>query len=324
MRVSKAAKVAPLSEPPSGKPTTPTSVGGQAPPVAGRDDVDVLAHDVAALAGRVGVEHHLAGLLRLAAGDDVHALEVVAGGRVGPVAADGWAGRCRRSACRPCRRRRRRTRSRCRPPGRPPRRPRARPRAWHRPCGSWARTSASVLSGRTTTSPTVEAIRAVKLRLRVSLKTRVPTTNETPMTMANVLISRRTLRPSRLLRAARNISPPPAARFRAILDDAVPVGVAQLVDDPAVGQEHHAIGVRRRHRVVGHHHDGLAVVGGAAAEQVEHLGARLGVEVAGRLVGEHDAWAARRAPAPPRPAAAVRPRAGWAGGPGDHGSRRSR
>ena len=31
----------------------------------------------------------------------------------------------------------------------------------------------------------------------------------------------------------------------------VTVGVAQLVDDPAVGQEHHPVGVRRGDRVVG-------------------------------------------------------------------------
>ena len=69
--------------------------------------------------------------------------------------------------------------------------------------------SPDVPAGRTTTSPTVEAISAVKLRLRVSLKTRVPTTKATPSTIAKVLIRSRTLRPSRLLSAARNISPPP-------------------------------------------------------------------------------------------------------------------
>ena len=152
---------------------------------------------------------------------------------------------------------------RCRRRGRPPRRPRARRRAtprtvradglrrrpWRRPDGRRRRRR-------------VEANSAVKLRLRVSLKTRVPTTNATPSTIAKVLIRSRTLRPSRLLSAARNISPPPGALIRAMTSRTLlAVGVAQLVDDPAVGEEDDAVGVRRRHRVVGDHHDGLAVVG---------------------------------------------------------------
>ena len=36
------------------------------------------------------------------------------------------------------------------------------------------------------------------------------------------------------------------------------VGLVDLVDDPAVGEEHGAVGVGRGHRVVGHHDDGLA------------------------------------------------------------------
>ena len=70
--------------------------------------------------------------------------------------------------------------------------------------------------------------------------------------------------------------------------DALAGRVAQLVDDPTVGEEHDPVGVGRGHRVVGDHDDGLAVVVDAAAEQLEHLGARAGVEVAGRLVGEDD------------------------------------
>ena len=50
----------------------------------------------------------------------------------------------------------------------------------------------------------------------------------------------------------------------------------------------HPVGVRRGDRVVGDDHDGLPVVVDAAAQQLEHLGAGPGVEVAGRLVGEDD------------------------------------
>ena len=155
---------------------------------------------------------------------------------------------------------------------------RAPTRSWRRP-------------GRTTTSPTVEANSAVKLRLRVSVKTSEPATNATPSTIANVLISRRSLRPEQALeRGAGTSAQRPRRRGHPghDLEHAVAVGVAQLVDDPAVGEEDHAVGVRRRDRVVGDHHDGLAVVVDAAAEQVEHLGARLRVEVAGGLVGEDD------------------------------------
>ena len=60
--------------------------------------------------------------------------------------------------------------------------------------------------GATTTSPTDEAKIASKERLRVSVKMREPATKATPSTIAKVLISRRSLRPSRLFQAARSIS----------------------------------------------------------------------------------------------------------------------
>ena len=64
--------------------------------------------------------------------------------------------------------------------------------------------------------------------------------------------------------------------------------LAELVDDLAVGEEDHAVGVRGGDRVVGDHHDRLLVLVDAAAQEAEHLGTRRGVEVAGRLVGEDD------------------------------------
>ena len=57
----------------------------------------------------------------------------------------------------------------------------------------------------------------------------------------------------------------PARRSRAMVSSTCSrVGVAQLVDDPAVGEEEHPVGVRRRHRVVGDHHDRLPVLVDAA------------------------------------------------------------
>ncbi len=64
-------------------------------------------------------------------------------------------------------------------------------------------------TGRTTTSPTDEAKIASKERLRVSVKISEPATKATPSTIANVLISRRSLRPRRDFQAALNIRPGP-------------------------------------------------------------------------------------------------------------------
>ena len=131
----------------------------------------------------------------------------------------------------------------------------------------------------------------MKLRSRVSEKTSEPTTNATPSTIANVLISRRSLRAEQALegcaehRQRRRLG---GGHPGHDLEHLLAVGVAQLVDDAAVGEEDDAVGVRRGDRVVGHHHHRLAVVVDAAPEQLEHLGAGPGVEVAGRLVGEDD------------------------------------
>ena len=66
-------------------------------------------------------------------------------------------------------------------------------------------------------------------------------------------------------------------------------GGAEVADDVAVGEEQHAVGDRRGVRVMGDHDGGLAERVDRAAQQREDLAAGRGVEVAGRLVGEHDA-----------------------------------
>ena len=77
-----------------------------------------------------------------------------------------------------------------------------------------------------------------------------------------------------------------APRFcRASVTDAR-VGPVDLAGHPAVGQQHHPVGVRGRGRVVGDHDDGLAQLADRVAQERQHLGAGAGVEVAGRLVGE--------------------------------------
>ena len=61
-----------------------------------------------------------------------------------------------------------------------------------------------------------------------------------------------------------------------------------LVDDLAIGEEDHPVGVAGGDRIVRDHHDRLAEVAHRAAHELEDLGAGPAVEVAGRLVGEDD------------------------------------
>ena len=62
---------------------------------------------------------------------------------------------------------------------------------------------------------------------------------------------------------------------------------AAVVHDAAVAEHDDAVGDRRGVRVVRDHHDRLAELVDRLAQQGEHLVGRLGVQVAGRLVGEH-------------------------------------
>src|SRR3954447_18944839 len=142
-------------------------------------------------------------------------------------------------------------------------------------------------AGRTTTSPTDAPNSLLNPSLSAAEKTREPTTKATPSAIAKVLISRRTLRASRLFHTARSTSD---RRFGGSHpgDDLLALRIVQLVDDATVGEEDDAVGVGRRRGVVGHHHHGLGVLVHAPPQQLEDLGARPAVEVPGRLVGEHD------------------------------------
>jgi hypothetical protein len=64
--------------------------------------------------------------------------------------------------------------------------------------------------------------------------------------------------------------------------------VGHLVDDAPVRQENDPVGVAGRARVVGDDDDGLTEPADRVAQDPQHLAARAGVEVAGRLVGEDD------------------------------------
>src|SRR6266508_3434295 len=80
------------------------------------------------------------------------------------------------------------------------------------------------------------------------------------------------------------------------VEDLVGGGVGHLVDDLAVLEEQHVVGVGGGARVVGHHHDRLAELVDRAPQEAEQLGAGVGVEVAGGLVGEHDRGRGRQRP----------------------------
>src|SRR5262245_41405307 len=148
-------------------------------------------------------------------------------------------------------------------------------------------------AGRTTTSPTDEPKSRLNPSLRAAENTSDPTTNATPSEIAKVLIISRTLRASRIFQAARIIGGSHVGGLGRLggghpRHHLLAVRVEELVDDPAVREEHDAVGVRRRHGVMRDHHDGLVVIVDAAPEELEDLGSRPAVEVAGRLVGEHD------------------------------------
>ena len=65
-------------------------------------------------------------------------------------------------------------------------------------------------------------------------------------------------------------------------------GVGHPADDRAVDEEDDLVGVRRRDRVVGHHHHRPAVAVDGTAEQAQHLAGVAGVELSRGLVGQHD------------------------------------
>src|SRR5688572_28566887 len=104
-------------------------------------------------------------------------------------------------------------------------------------------------TGRTMASDVEPLMMFSKVALRPVLQVLTPARKPMPSTMASVLISRRTLRASRLRQVRRSMSVR-RLRHRDVLqpghlgEDRVAVGVAQLVDDLAVGEEQDAVGVR--------------------------------------------------------------------------------
>ena len=66
-------------------------------------------------------------------------------------------------------------------------------------------------------------------------------------------------------------------QMREALCDFVGAGALERPGHPPVGEQQDAVGVRRRHRVVGDHHHGVPVLVDDLAEQGEHLMSGMGV-----------------------------------------------
>src|SRR4051794_7610925 len=144
--------------------------------------------------------------------------------------------------------------------------------------------------GVTETSVAPPAMTSSSALDRELVKTRVPATKATPSTTAATDISMRSLCARRERTLRRNMSGPSpcGVELGHPREDALRSRFGHLVDDAAVRQEEHAIGVRRRLRVVRDHDDGLAEGVDAGTQEGQDLRARTTVEIAGRLVPEDD------------------------------------
>src|SRR5215469_10229680 len=146
---------------------------------------------------------------------------------------------------------------------------------------------------------------ASRLCVSVAVNTKLPAMKAVPSAMARA-VSRSLARwASRLRKVAPNIGASLGVRAGGELrlaqrahpvHDRLRRGRVNEADDLPVGEQHDPLGVRGRDWVMRDHDDRLPELSDAAAQQVEHLGARLGVQVPGRLVGEHDRRAADQRP----------------------------
>src|SRR3990172_12089311 len=145
-------------------------------------------------------------------------------------------------------------------------------------------TSYSVCDWTITSCPAYTSAKSSsKVLSMVSVKMKVPTTNATPIITDIAVSTRRSLCPKALFSVARSMSSPELLHT---VDDRFRGRVGDLVHDAAVGKEDDPVGMRRRHWIMGDHHDRLAVVADRTAHETKQFGSRARIEVPRRLVGE--------------------------------------
>src|SRR5690349_1549536 len=128
------------------------------------------------------------------------------------------------------------------------------------------------------------ANRSSKTLTMVSDSTVVPVTKATPSMTAMAVVITRPLRARTPFSATLNTQSAPEVLH--LVDHLLGRGLGHVVGDLTVDEEDDPVRVRGRHRVVGHHDDGLAEVVHRLAHELQDLGPGVGVEVAGGLVGE--------------------------------------
>src|ERR1700710_2777467 len=103
----------------------------------------------------------------------------------------------------------------------------------------------------------------------------VPETNATPRTIERAVRTSLSLCPNTLRVAALNMSSSPTLSVETLhpLEHHVGRRPGHLVDDLAVGEEQHPVGVRRTAGVVGHDDDRLPEVVHGLPQEVQHLDA---------------------------------------------------
>src|SRR5262245_12912113 len=112
----------------------------------------------------------------------------------------------------------------------------------------------------------------------VSVSTSVPAMSATPSVTARAVVIRRSFLASRPWKTTFSMAgslPEPLHALEHLVGSRLP----HLIDDPAVREEHDAVGVAGRGRVVGDHDDRLVHLVHGAAHEGQHLGARARVEV---------------------------------------------
>src|SRR5271165_146479 len=121
----------------------------------------------------------------------------------------------------------------------------------------------------------------VKVLWRVSVRMNVPVMKVTPSTIAIAVSARRSLWARSPLTVTLHMS---AAQAPHVLQDRIGGWLQELADHGPVCQKDNAVGVRGTARVVRHHYDRLAQLGHRPAQESEHLGRGVRVEVACRLI----------------------------------------